>query len=944
MVREQIANLFRDPELLISKGILPQQNPLPRVYEMTSVIQDQATWQDVIINNDVIVGIPGTIDQTPNLQATIGANAFDLVFVDEAHHSRAKSWNNVLNAFVSSKQILLTATPFRRDKKDIKARLVYNYPLKQAYDDGLFSKINYIPVSTVNLNTEEEKNIAIAKKTQEIYNNRNHSEHKIIIRTDTKNNADSLVRIYKEETDLNLVLLYSSLGEATIKRRIEQLKNGEIDGVICVDMMGEGFDFPLLKIAAVHIPHKSLAITLQFVGRISRTNTAGGKEATIIAGEHEFELEAEQLYKKDTKDWSIVLPELHYSKVQKTEEEQEFFDSFEGLTENEVLPGVDIEETVSIEDDDLLPFFHAKLYKIIRESTITVNVSKEGNDESLIDISKTIDYESTNVFKNPVIRHHHVSEEHKVAIYVVAELKKPKWYLSSDALNDIENHLIIVFFDSATSILAICSTLKETELYEDIVEQYLSDGIIHEMIYLPYLKRVMAGWNDPRMYNIGMKSRKTKGNSEAYKNILGSHTANGVLPTDKYSYTRGHSFGGGFDTVLQKHVLIGVSTSSKVWTLDEKKIKYLVDWLKEIGRKINDPAMDALTLPLDELDSGKIVEEFPMEDPPFFADWNSQQYYKLAQVRFENNEGVEIAKGLLSSCSITILDYTNTHVTFVIKKETAECHIVYSINPKIDFQYSDTTPTKIAFKHGESYGKTEVLLSNLKANPIQIYYENLSHLVGKVLFDYKDTIAVINNNQIVLHNWPNIVNVNKEFYKPDEITANNLAGDSRLSIHDYILGLAEAEFDAVFYDHASLEIADVIGLSNGRIKFYHCKKQDGDAPRCTVDDIYEVNGQATKSVQWANRRLLLQQLIDRADKNNSAAKIRKGTLNQIKQILESFDNPSLPVEIVIVHPGLKTQNLAVGQQGAYERIKTLLSASDTYMKDVSSCKLSVMCS
>lgn len=35
--------------------------------------------------------------------------------------------------------------------------------------------------------------------------------------------------------------------------------------------MGEGFDFPFLKIAAIHAPHQSLAVTLQFIGRFART-------------------------------------------------------------------------------------------------------------------------------------------------------------------------------------------------------------------------------------------------------------------------------------------------------------------------------------------------------------------------------------------------------------------------------------------------------------------------------------------------------------------------------------------------------------------------------------------------------------------------------------------------------------------------------------------------
>ncbi|HUZ59245.1 MAG TPA: hypothetical protein VMU83_10720 [Hanamia sp.] len=40
---------------------------------------------------------------------------------------------------------------------------------------------------------------------------------------------------------------------------------------VCVDMLGEGFDLPNLKIAAFHNIRKSLPITIQLAGRFTRT-------------------------------------------------------------------------------------------------------------------------------------------------------------------------------------------------------------------------------------------------------------------------------------------------------------------------------------------------------------------------------------------------------------------------------------------------------------------------------------------------------------------------------------------------------------------------------------------------------------------------------------------------------------------------------------------------
>ena len=44
---------------------------------------------------------------------------FDMIIIDEAHHSAADSWKKVLGRFPNAKIIHLTATPFRRDRKSV---------------------------------------------------------------------------------------------------------------------------------------------------------------------------------------------------------------------------------------------------------------------------------------------------------------------------------------------------------------------------------------------------------------------------------------------------------------------------------------------------------------------------------------------------------------------------------------------------------------------------------------------------------------------------------------------------------------------------------------------------------------------------------------------------------------------------------------------------------
>jgi len=940
LVRKQIADGFREPKLLIRNHIISPRH-LPTVFELKSEETSKEVWEQILGQNDVCVAIPSTLNKILEAGQPIDPNAFDLIFVDEAHHSRAASWTSILKYFDKAKQILLTATPFRRDKKELQARLIYNYPLKLAYEEGLFSKINFISINREDAQDEAAINIAIAKKAEEVYVNRPFLGHKIIVRTDSKSRAVELSHIYKANTALNLEVIHSGLGDAAIEKRIGALVAGTIDGIICVDMMGEGYDFPALKIAAIHVPHKSLSVTLQFVGRISRTNIPEAKIATVIASEQDFLIEARLLY-KDESDWSVILPQLHFDKIAATEDEQNFQDEFtsENLEADDLI--LDTTE-INLELSHLKPFFHVKIYKVFNKIGLGHGNGNEIDPDRIIDIFREIDFAKCSVLSNPFPRAFFHSNENKIAVHVIAQTMLPPWIVENDRVKNIYNELIILYFNEAHNFLFICSTVKETELYEHIMESVLGDAGMHEMIFLPQLKRIMAGWKDERMYNIGMKSRKAKGSHEAYKQILGSFVQKGVLPSDKYGYTRGHSFGGGFDTVLDREVLFGISTSSKVWSLEENKLLYFIKWCNDIARKIGDPEMDALQTPLSELDSGRLIEEFP-QDQIFFADWDVDFYAKNTFIGFIDSEGELLAECLLCACQIAVVETALDSLKLRISRNGVSSEINFTVNPVIDFQYVDDTPVKLFLKRREYGSNPDEMLHMLKENPVHVYYENLSFIAGKVYFESRLDISLFELDNLVQTNWPDTVNVKKEFWTEEEFAALPAGVPQTRSIHDFIIDIAKEEADAVFYDHGSLEIADVISFSNGSVKFYHCKKQDGDEPRCSVDDMYEVIGQAVKSVNWSHRKLLMEQLVSRAEKNGSAAKLKKGTINNIRDILSGFENPVISVEIIIVQPGLKSDNHLGNQVAAFERIRTLLSGAQEYLKAVSSCTLKVMCS
>jgi len=98
-------------------------------------------------------------------------------------------------------------------------------------------------------------------------------------------------------------------------------------------MLGEGFDLPELKIAAFHDIRKSLPVTLQFIGRFTRTKYDEELgDATIIANLADLEVthELEDLYGQDV-DWNILLPSISQNRTQQEIDLYDFLNGFKNL-------------------------------------------------------------------------------------------------------------------------------------------------------------------------------------------------------------------------------------------------------------------------------------------------------------------------------------------------------------------------------------------------------------------------------------------------------------------------------------------------------------------------------------------------------------------------------------------------------------------------------------
>jgi superfamily II DNA or RNA helicase len=225
---------------------------------------------------------------------------FDMIIVDEAHHSPAESWRKVREHFSAARIINMTATPFRADAQKIEGDLVYRYPFKKATFKGYIKRVtaSYAAPSELEFTARGETKIytldeVLAMKdkdwfsrgialsdpcNQTIVDNslqrleqlrETGTAHQLIAVACSVDHARKIVRMY-EARGFKADLIFSEMDEdkkVDVKRR---LTSGELDCIVQVQMLGEGFDHPKLSVAAIFRPFRSLAPYIQFVGRILR--------------------------------------------------------------------------------------------------------------------------------------------------------------------------------------------------------------------------------------------------------------------------------------------------------------------------------------------------------------------------------------------------------------------------------------------------------------------------------------------------------------------------------------------------------------------------------------------------------------------------------------------------------------------------------------------------
>lgn len=204
---------------------------------------------------------------------------------------------------------MFTATPFRNDGQKLNGKIIFKFSLKKAQEQHYYERINNYQIMRYSL---EDADRAIAEKAISILikDLENGYDHIVMARCKNISRAKEVFEVYKKYSDYSPILVYSGMKNSN--GVLKEIKEKRHRIIVCVNMLGEGYDLPQLKIAAIHDEKQSLAVTLQFIGRFTRTSGTKLGIASFITNIAYPPIAAEinSLYQTDA-DWNYILPRLN---------------------------------------------------------------------------------------------------------------------------------------------------------------------------------------------------------------------------------------------------------------------------------------------------------------------------------------------------------------------------------------------------------------------------------------------------------------------------------------------------------------------------------------------------------------------------------------------------------------------------------------------------------
>lgn len=229
-----------------------------------------------------------TFESFPNWYKNKDDISFDIVVVDEAHHSRARTYEEVINIVSPNYLLGLTATPYRTDGLSVTEifgkPLVY-YDVARGIKQKFLSEVDYklrcdnIKKDWIQNNSlkgytikQLNRKLFIEEREEEICDLimnywKNENRKRLVIFCQSIDHAEMIQNILIANYDLSCSSITNKVDKKENAKRLRKFRNGEIKALTVYNMLNEGVDIPDIDfICFLRVTH-SRTYFLQQLGR-----------------------------------------------------------------------------------------------------------------------------------------------------------------------------------------------------------------------------------------------------------------------------------------------------------------------------------------------------------------------------------------------------------------------------------------------------------------------------------------------------------------------------------------------------------------------------------------------------------------------------------------------------------------------------------------------------
>ena len=914
-LRNQISKKFINLGVLKDFGIISDK----AIYPIVGIIKHKFKSPDeanhFFKNCNVAVTTMNIAGQMDSIIQKSIVEQISHLFIDEAHHTEAPTWREFKDLFHENPKkriIQFTATPFRNDGKRLDGEIIFRYPIRLAQKEKYFAKINFDPINEYDTKKHDKE---IAKKAiKQLQNDLDKGyNHVLMARVKSIERAQEVFKFYKPYTKLKPVQIHTGIKSVRDRKSIrEKIINKEARIVICVDMLGEGFDLPELKIAAFHDIRKSLPITLQLVGRFARPKEGRIGEATVIANmaNQDTEDELSELYAQDA-DWNQLISDMSGAVNERIKKLIDFLSGFKNFPKDLPL-------------QNIKPALSTVIYKTNIFSWKPENFREGFNKEN-------------SSFKI----YHDINKEKNILVIVTVSKIPLIWgKFKEEDFFDVSLDLHILYWSKQKNLLFI-NTSNTSSYYRTLAEAVAGKV---SLINGPNIFRCLYNIHLFKYNNMG--ARNIIGRLISFIMRMGSDVGRGLskamLANTSWAVLFGHGFEEG------KKTSMGCSIKGRIWSHKRGNIDDLVNWCDCVGDKVLNKniyvpnVLKGTIIPIPIFKRPKLM--------PIAVDWPNKFYRQLEnKVSFhigniKNKEEMEVS--FLYESSIDLANPSKTGpLTFSVSSDKFSAEYQLILFATIDKDGNKIANHKFVQVSGD---KIYFFLANKFVDLKDIFniyspsikFSNGSQVEGNLIYKLRRKRYPFSLKKIIPWDWMG-VDIQKE--------SQGVNKNPNTIQYRVIQKLKLKNYDVIFDDDDTGEAADVVTIKKEKkeinVEFYHCKFSNRKNPGCRLEDLYEVCGQAQKSIRWMESPTELFNHLFRREpktkKRKQASRFEKGTPEKL-EIIKRMSRSDLEVNlsIFIVQPGLSKDEV---RHDGREHLE-LLGVTENYLMETYMLPLKVITS